>query len=60
MKLCGRNELITWKILHLTGEERQRKQISSHIQVVKKFLKADQNPCKSDVDNSLEQKFIVH
>ncbi|KAL8653102.1 MAG: hypothetical protein Q9210_002299 [Variospora velana] len=37
-KLCGRNELLSQKILLWTGELRSRKQISSHIQVLKGFM----------------------
>ena len=46
MKPCGRNELIARKIFDLTGAVRDRKQISSHIQVIKKFLEVDGNTCK--------------
>ncbi|KAL8695108.1 MAG: hypothetical protein Q9218_000386 [Villophora microphyllina] len=37
-KLCGRNEEISLKIRQWTGVERIRKQISSHIQVLKAFM----------------------
>ncbi|KAL8762961.1 MAG: hypothetical protein Q9184_001111 [Pyrenodesmia sp. 2 TL-2023] len=37
-KLCGRNELLSEKILLWTGVYRSRKQISSHIQVLKGFM----------------------
>ncbi|KAL8962541.1 MAG: hypothetical protein Q9193_001063 [Seirophora villosa] len=37
-KLCGRNELLSQKIELWTGEYRSRKQISSHIQVLKGFM----------------------
>lgn len=43
-KLCGRNELLSQKIELWTGEYRSRKQISSHIQVLKGFM-SDNDEC---------------
>lgn len=44
-KLCGRNEEISLKIEEWTGVLRKRKQISSHIQVLRAFMVGNEE-CK--------------
>lgn len=48
-KLCGRNELLSEKIMLWTGVYRSRKQISSHIQVLKGFMMGN-DECESCQD----------
>ncbi|EJU05704.1 TEA-domain-containing protein [Dacryopinax primogenitus] len=54
-KLCGRNELIAEHIYKLTGKRRTRKQISSHIQVLKNTHKNDHELMKALVDPVFEE-----
>ena len=55
MKLCGRNELLSKKIFQLTGILRTRKQISSHIQVIRGFLRKGNNSKYEDLISTLKR-----
>ena len=48
-KRQGSNEWISDYIRMMTGQERTRKQVSSHIQVLKKFL-ADNAECRATTE----------
>ncbi|KZT54578.1 hypothetical protein CALCODRAFT_499634 [Calocera cornea HHB12733] len=54
-KLCGRNELIAEHIYKMTGKRRTRKQISSHIQVLKNTHKNDHELMKALIDPVFEE-----
>ena len=56
-KLKGRNELISDYIQRLTGVRRDRKQVSSHIQVLKEFVK--HNPKSRCIDLYLMQALFA-
>lgn len=55
-KRQGSNEWISDYIRMMTGEERTRKQVSSHIQVLKKFL-IDNVECRQQ---SVRHKWDLH
>ena len=49
-KPAGGNEFISDFIMQTTGEDRDRKKVSSHIQVLRSFLR-ENRACRSDCTN---------
>lgn len=64
-RTCGRNELISEYIYKKTGKQRTRKQVSSHIQVLKNLLRDDKHFMslllgdEHDKDKSFEGSTVV-